>query len=157
MGASNRAGMGVAELFGVLAVVVAIAFAFYYYVDNRAAEGKRTLTIRRMQVLEDAVARYMIDCGGALPTPKQGLRALLERPDRAPVPRGWNGPYVKGPAVLRDGWGRPFRYYRPGGSDPGDPARLRPYDLASYGRDGQEGGEALARDIHSWDRATMAP
>jgi general secretion pathway protein G len=157
MGASNRAGMGVAELFGVLAVVVAIAFAFYYYVDNRAAEGKRTLTIRRMQVLEDALARYMVDCGGDLPSQKQGLKALLQKPDQTPVPRGWHGPYVKTPAVLRDGWGRPFRYYCRGGADPGDPTRFRPYDLASYGRDGQEGGKALDRDVRSWDRATMAP
>jgi general secretion pathway protein G len=148
--------MGIGALFGAMAVVIAVAFAFYFYVEARAGEGKRALTIERMGEVQEALEKYLIDCGG-LPTQKQGLEALVRQPERQPVPRGWRGPYLHDSAKLKDGWGRSIKYYWPGGSSAGDGGQTRPYDLASFGCDGQEGGKALDRDIRSWERATMAP
>ncbi len=150
-----RAGMGVGGLFAVMAAAIALAFAFYLYVEARSAHGKRTLTIERMAEIQEALNKYLIDCGGALPTQKQGLSALVEQPQQPPVPRGWNGPYVSDSTKLTDGWGRSIKYYCPGGV--GDDSRRRPYDLSSFGRDGQEGGKGLDRDLRSWERETMAP
>lgn len=155
---TRRAGMGLVEFLGILVVLVAVAFAFYCYVDNRAAEGRRAQTIARMTAVQEALEKYLLDAGGALPTQKQGLVALVRKPEIEPIPRDWHGPYVKDEAELRDGWGRPLKYFRPGGAlDPKEPGRLRPFDLASYGRDGQEGGRGLDRDLHSWERSTMVP
>lgn len=152
-----RAGMGTSSLFVVMAAAVALAFAFYLYVEARTAHGKRALTIQRIVAIQEALDKYLIDCGGALPTQKQGLEALLAQPQQPPVPRGWHGPYLHDPAKIEDGWGRSIKYYCPGGAASDGDSRRRPYDLASFGRDGQEGGKALDRDILSWDRATMVP
>ncbi len=154
---SARAGLGTSSLFVVTAAAIAAAFVFYLYVEARTAQSKRVLTIERMAAIQDALDKYLIDCGGALPTQRQGLNALIERPATRPAPRGWNGPYLDDPAKLRDGWGRSIKYFCPGGTSPDDPGRRRPYDLASFGRDGQEGGKGLDRDILSWERDTMVP
>jgi general secretion pathway protein G len=110
-----------------------------------------------MSLIESALEKYCVDCGGMLPTEKQGLAALTETPMKGPIPRGWRGPYVQDEEVLKDGWGRPFKYVCPGGPVEANSSIMRPYDLASYGRDGCEGGQGLDRDISSWDRATMVP
>lgn len=157
MSVNTRAGMALVGLLVALIVLLLAVFAFYSYVNMRSVHGKREVTLERLQILQDALQRYLVDCGGTLPTQKQGLPALLKKPETRPIPRGWRGPYVLDPAVLRDGWGRPFKYYCPGGGLRDDPQRLRPYDLASYGQDGAEGGEGLDRDLCSWDRTTLLP
>ena len=54
------------------------------------------------------------DCG-RYPTEQEGLTALFGNPGVD----GWTGPYVKGRKenVLLDGWGTPFRYTCPAGTD----------------------------------------
>ena len=144
-------------MFGALALLVAGAFAFYYYVNSRSEVGKRALSIKRMALIETALEKYCVDCGGNLPTEKQGLKALLQRPTESPVPRGWRGPYLEDTETVQDAWGRAYKYVCPGGPVERRSKIMRPYDLASYGRDGQEGGVDLDRDICSWDRGTMIP
>jgi general secretion pathway protein G len=54
----------------------------------------------------------------------------------------WNGPYLKGGVVPNDPWGKEYVYRSPG--------EHGPYDIMSYGSDGQEGGTGTAADIVSW-------
>jgi general secretion pathway protein G len=68
---------------------------------------------------------------GAYPTTEQGLDALIKAPEGV---SGWRGSYLKEDAVPLDPWGRAYVYKCPGDHEP------LPYDLASYGRDGKEGG-----------------
>lgn len=154
---NQRTGMGAVDFLGAVVLILIAAFAFYYYVNNHAENSKRTLTIKRLVAVETALEKYCVDCGGRLPTAEQGLEALLERPQQKPIPQAWAGPYLSESDAINDGWGRPFKYLCPGrpvapGSD-----IMRPCDLASYGRDGSEGGRGLDRDICNWDRATMVP
>ena len=67
------------------------------------------------------------------PSTEEGLEALLQPPGRD---RG----YIE--VIPRDSWDNEFQYRSPGQN--GD------YDLWSYGRDGQEGGEGLDTDIGNW-------
>lgn len=157
LGRSRRAGMGVVQLFGALAVLMVLALGLYRYADYLSAEGKRELTVRRMLSLYDGLEKYLIDTGGALPTQDQGLAAMLKCPTTDRIPTCWAGPYVNGPDDLCDGWGRPFQYYCPGDAERHDSDKPRPYDLVSLGRDGREGGEGLDRDIRSYDPKTMLP
>lgn len=153
---STRRGMAPTDLLIALAVVLAVAFGFYHYVNIKGESDKRRLTVRRMVQIEAALAKYCVDCAGALPTQAQGLAALQTKPTSPPLPKGWSGPYVKNAAALRDGWGRPFEYVCPG--QPYATSEVaRPYDLASLGRDGREGGKGLDRDLCNWDRKTMMP
>ena len=73
---------------------------------------------------------------GRYPNTQEGLRSLLEKP---PGMDRWGGPYVKDQAILRDPWGNEFKYAAPG--------QGKPFDLASLGADGKEGGEGDNRDI----------
>jgi general secretion pathway protein G len=154
---SERAGMGAVQLLATLVVMLVAAFGFYYYVNSRAETGKRVVTVKRLTLLEEALAEYAVDCAGALPTARQGLGALLRKPETGHCPQGWHGPYLQDPETVRDGWGRPFIYLCPGRPMASGSSIMRPYDLASYGRDGRESGKGLDRDICDWDRSTLLP
>jgi general secretion pathway protein G len=65
--------------------------------------------------------------------------AALVRPASS-IP-GWAGPYLKGGNVPNDPWDNAYVYRSPG--------QHAPYDIVSYGSDGQEGGTDLAADITS--------
>lgn len=154
---SRRLGMTALKFLGALVAVLVIAFGFYYYANNKAELGRRAVTVRRMTAISAALEKYCVDCGGVLPTPKQGLEALLVPPTLSPRPSQWNGPYLQNAQDLLDGWGRPLQYVCPGRPMAAGSSIMRAYDLASYGRDGSEGGKGLDRDLCSWDRGTMAP
>jgi general secretion pathway protein G len=75
---------------------------------------------------------------GHFPTTEEGLSSLITRP---PNETKWDGPYLtKG--VPMDPWGNAYIYKIPGTH--GD------YDLISYGKDGQPGGDGEAADITNW-------
>ncbi|MBL8470173.1 MAG: type II secretion system major pseudopilin GspG [Rhodocyclaceae bacterium] len=124
-----------------LLVVMVIIGLLAGYVGPRffAQIGKSEVKAARAQLdgLEKALDTYRLDTGH-YPSSEQGLKALNERPANEPK---WEGPYLK-KAVPPDPWGRPYVYRSPG--EHGE------YDLASYGKDGQPGGEGEAADITSW-------
>ena len=84
-----------------------------------------------------ALDQYRLDTGH-YPLTDLGLNALVVRPASEPK---WAGPYLA-KAVPADPWGRPYQYKAPG--EHGD------YDLLSFGKDGQPGGDGEAADITSW-------
>ena len=49
----------------------------------------------------------------------------------------WNGPISEGRRVPNDPWNNPYVYRAPG--------EHGPYDIMSYGSDGQEGGSGARR------------
>lgn len=99
--------------------------------------GKSEQSVARSQVdaFTRALGTYRLDVG-RFPTPEEGLQALLVKPSDAPK---WNGPYLAR-AVPLDPWGKPYIYRSPGtgGAD---------FDVMSYGKDGQPGGEGDAADV----------
>lgn len=124
-----------------LLVVMVIIGLLAGYVGPRlfAQIGKSEAKAARAQIsaLGNALDQYRIDLGH-YPSSAQGLAALTDRPAGAPR---WAGPYLA-KAVPPDPWGRPYLYRAPG--EHGD------YDLQSYGRDGQPGGDGDDADLVSW-------
>ena len=101
--------------------------------------GKSEVKAARAQIdsLGKSIDQFRLDTGH-FPTAEQGLAALVTRP---PNENKWDGPYLtKG--VPLDPWGNAYIYKIPGTH--GD------YDLISYGKDGQPGGEGEAADITNW-------
>jgi general secretion pathway protein G len=92
----------------------------------------------QIESFSSALDLYYLDAG-RYPSSSEGLAALAQRPGGAAA---WNGPYLKGAAVPNDPWGHPYLYRSPG--------EHGPYDIVSYGADGQEGGAGTAADIVSW-------
>lgn len=124
-----------------LLVVMVIIGLLVGYVGPRyfAQIGKSETKAARAQIdaLEKALDQYRLDTGH-YPSTEQGLAALNTRPSNE---IHWGGPYLK-KAVPPDPWGRPYLYRQPG--DHGE------FDLFSYGKDGQPGGDGDAADVTNW-------
>ena len=104
--------------------------------DSQAADAYLNLNSLEL-ALEKGLEQYRIDVGH-FPSSEQGLAALTTRPGSE---SRWNGPYLKKDAPS-DPWGHPYVYKMPG--EHGE------FDLVSYGRDGQPGGDEEAADIANW-------
>lgn len=77
---------------------------------------------------------------GRYPTTQEGLQALITAPAGV---TNWNGPYWKKSTLPKDPWTNEYHYASPG--------QHGAYDLWSYGADGKEGGDAVNKDITSWE------
>jgi general secretion pathway protein G len=121
-----------------LLVVVAIIGLLAGYVGPRyfGQIGKSEVNAAKAQIdaLEKALDQYRLDTGN-YPANELGLNALVQRPPNEPK---WNGPYLK-KGVPVDPWGKPYVYKTP--SEKGE------YDLVSYGKDGQPGGNGESADL----------
>jgi len=121
-----------------LLVVIVIIGLLAAYVGPRyfAQLGKSEQKTAKAQIeaFGRALDVYRLDTG-RYPTTEQGLNALVVKPaDEAK----WRGPYLQKQVPL-DPWGKGYVYRTPGqGGD---------FDLLSYGKDGQPGGEEDNADV----------
>lgn len=111
-----------------------------------APAALRQLGSAKHKIAEQAIARlvgildiYKLDVGN-YPTTDQGLNALVTRPSGI---AGWNGPYVKDDAELKDPWGRPYIYRSPS-QRPG-----QSFDIITLGADGKPGGDGEDADVEN--------
>ncbi len=127
-------------LLELLVVLVIIGLLVGYVAPRYFSQvGKAEVKVTRAQIkaLEDALDQYRLDVG-KYPTTTPGLTALNEQP--AGETR-WQGPYLK-KNLPNDPWGQAYQYRAPG--EHGE------YDLWSFGRDGQAGGNGEDADIVNW-------
>ena len=102
--------------------------------------GAKTDTARmQIQELSAALDMYHLEVG-RYPSQDVGLRALIEQPAGE---KRWKGPYLRKSNVPNDPWGNDYVYRFPG--------QHGPFDLFSYGADGQLGGEGEDAEIGSWE------
>jgi general secretion pathway protein G len=126
-----------------LLVVIAIIALLAAYVGPRyfAQVGKSEQGVAKAQIeaFAKALGTYRLDMG-RYPSSEEGLAALMERPSGASAGGSkWSGPYLL-KAVPLDPWGRSYVYRSPG-------AKGEDFELLSFGRDGQAGGEGDAADV----------
>lgn len=127
-------------LLELLVVMVIIGMLASFVAPKFFAQiGKSQTKTARAQIdaLEKSLDQYRLDVGH-YPTTEQGLAALNERPAGEAK---WSGPYLK-KSVPMDPWSHAYIYKAPG--EHGE------YDLLSYGKDGQPGGNDEAEDITNW-------
>lgn len=127
-------------LLELLVVVAIIALLVGYVAPKYFSQvGKSEVALARAQIdsLEKALDQYRLDTGH-YPSTEQGLPALQDKPANETK---WGGPYMR-KAIPPDPWGQPYRYQSPGSHGE--------FDLYSYGKDGQSGGEGEAADIVNW-------
>lgn len=123
-------GMSLIEVILVI-VLIGTVLAF---VASRILGGQDRANVglasAQLITLAGKVDQYRLDTG-RLP---ESLQQLVAN-DGAP---NWLGPYAR-PEELKDPWGTPIEYRRPGTSGP--------FELVSLGADMQAGGESVNADI----------
>lgn len=141
--AGRRGGFTLLEVIIVLAVMATLMAVVAPVLFTHVGDARITAARSQMEVFAMALDSYYTDAM-SYPTTAQGLDALRRRPEAAPVPRRWRGPYLRR-AAPADPWDRPYIYVSPGTHDP------ESYDLSSLGRDGLPGGAGEDADITTWD------
>ena len=131
---SQQNGFTLLELLVVIAIlgvlVSIVAPRFFGQISKSEVQAVRT----QIDSLEKAVDAYRLDMG-SLPSTADGLNALIQRPTNA---KQWRGPYLKR-ALPADPWGNAYVYRVPG--------KKSDYEILSYGKDGQPGGDGDNADI----------
>jgi general secretion pathway protein G len=120
----------------ILVTLASIATPLYLNYVKKANVGAAKT---QLKLLEEAITGYKLDMG-SYPEGEDGLQALVTNPSDS---EKWDGPYIK-PAVPKDPWGNDYIYKCPGEEN-------RPFEIISYGADGEPGGEDENADISSWD------
>jgi len=137
----GEAGFTLVEILVVITIIGLIMAIVGPRVLNYLGESKVKAARIQIESLGSALDLYYLDMG-RYPNSNDGLAALVQRPGNA---EEWNGPYLKGGVVPNDPWGHAYVYR--------SPVEHAPYEIVSYGSDGQEGGAGTAADISSLQTA----
>jgi len=136
----GEAGFTLVEILVVITIIGLIMALVGPRVLNYLAESKVKAARIQVESFASSLDLFYLDAG-RYPTTSEGLAALAARPGGIDA---WNGPYLRTGQVPTDPWGRAYVYRSPG--------EHGPYDIVSYGADGQQGGTGTAADIESWKR-----
>ena len=134
---SGEAGFTLVEILVVITIIGLIMAIVGPRVLNYLGESKVKAAKIQIESFSSALDLFYLDMG-RYPASGDGLAALVQRPGSA---QAWNGPYLKGGVVPNDPWGHPYVYR--------SPVDRAPYEIVSFGSDGQEGGTGTAADISS--------
>ncbi|HVX78697.1 MAG TPA: type II secretion system major pseudopilin GspG [Bradyrhizobium sp.] len=128
-------GFTLVEMLVVITIIGLIMGLIGPRVLNYLSESKVKAARIQLQSFASALDLFYLDAG-RYPSTEEGLTALVRQ---TPGVAAWNGPYLKGGSVPTDPWNHPYVYRSPG--------EHGPYDIVSYGSDGQEGGSGVAADL----------
>ena len=131
----NEQGFTLVEMLVVITIIGLIMGLIGPRVLNYLSESKVKAAKIQLQSFGSALDLFYLDAG-RFPSTAEGLTALVRR---TPGVAAWNGPYLKGGNVPNDPWNNPYLYRSPG--------ERSPYEIVSYGSDGQEGGSGIAADL----------
>lgn len=132
-------GFSLIEIMIVVAIIGVLAGLVASVVGGRDDEARVQAARADIKTISQALELYKLD-NYRYPSTDQGLDALVKNPGGAP---NWNPQgYIR--STPKDPWERDYIYESPGTSG-------QPYELLSFGADGEEGGEGYAQDITSAD------
>ncbi len=133
---NKMSGFTLIEVMVVVVILGILAAVIIPNVVGKDEQARRTLSTTSLSNVANALEMYRLD-NHKYPTTQEGLEALVTKPASAKVfPQGG---YLKN--IPNDPWDNPMQYVSPG-------AAGKPYELYSFGPDGQEGGEGDNADIY---------
>ncbi len=128
------------ELMVVLLILAMLATVIVPRVVDKAEKARRQKALSDISAMELLLDHFYLDMG-RYPSEEEGLRVLYFAPEEDD--EKWAGPYSKKP-ISKDPWDHPYYYWCPGAHT------TEAYEIASFGKDGEEGGEGDDADIVSW-------
>lgn len=131
------AGFTLIELLVVLVIIGLLGAVVAPRFIGKGEKAKPQIARQQIELLGTALDTYKLDIGNY----PESLNLLIET-GQAEMSK-WDGPYLQKKVIPKDPWGNEYVYKYPG--ENGE------YDLSSFGKDGEEGGEGLNRDINSWE------
>ncbi len=134
----RRAGFTLLEMVIVLGIIAMILGGAIFAMRGIGDGAKLTQVRTDCSSIRSVMDIYKMNAG-SYPTTQQGLKALVDKPNSAPVPRMWTRLADK---VFLDPWGSEYLYRFPGKKNASE------FEIISRGKDGQEG---TADDINSSD------
>jgi general secretion pathway protein G len=138
----NKSGFSLVELLVAVTIMLILAGTVAVSLLHEPNKARVARASSDLSAMKTALRLYLDD-NGFLPTQRQGLLALVERPTTEPVPRQWRpGGYLDRSTPPIDPWGNDYVYFVPG-------RQQEPFEIVCYGADGQPGGEAFAADLSS--------
>ena len=137
---NKRKAFTLVELLVVVLIITMLAAFVAPRMFSGIGKTKADLTKAKMAIIENALARFYIDCG-RYPDDSEQLEVLVMPPSDMEEGK-WNGPYLKRSDLL-DLWEQPYIYFAEGEYNPGS------FDLISLGADAMDGGEGDNMDIYN--------
>ena len=132
---TTHRGMTLVEILAVVVILGLIAGTLLVGFSGSFGKAKHELAKSGIGIVVSQLEKYRLE-HSAWPSTDQGLAVLTDgqaKPSDA---------HYLSPGQLLDPWDRPFLYVTPGPEG-------HPYEVLSYGADGQPGGEGENADISS--------
>lgn len=130
-------GFTLIEIMVVVVILAILGTLVAPQILGRIDEARVTKARNDLRLYQSALDLYRMD-NFRYPTTDQGLESLVKKPND-PTVKNWRAEgYVE--QLRKDPWGHDYVYVSPG-------LNGAPYDLLSYGADGQPGGQGLDADL----------
>jgi general secretion pathway protein G len=105
-------GFTLIEIMVVLVIIGIMAALIVPRVMSRADQARNVAAKSDIAAIMNALKLYNLD-NMRYPTTDQGLNALINKPNIAPIPNNWkDGGYLD--KLPNDPWGNPYQYKNPG-------------------------------------------
>lgn len=133
----NQQGFTLLEIMVVIVILGVLASLVIPSLMDNKDRADRQKAVSDIVTLENALEMYKLD-NGRYPVTDQGLKALVTKPELAPLPRAYRTEgYIR--RLPQDPWGSDYRLLSPG--------EHGVYDVISAGPDTEFGTED---DINNW-------
>ena len=138
---SKDAGFTLMELMVVIVILGILASIVVPRFLDEPHKARIVKVKMQIQGFSTAAKRFYLD-NGYYPSTEQGLQALVNKPTTGCVPKQFPKAGYIG-KIPKDPWGNDYVYISPGSHEP--------FDIISFGSDGEEGGIDDGKDIQSWN------
>ncbi len=134
----NNKGFTLIEIMVVVIILGILTAIVAPNIIGRVGDAQVTAAKQTIRSIEGALRMYRLD-NFNYPNTEKGIEALSKKPIGQNA-RNWKGPSLD--RIPEDPWGTKYLYTYPGLNGE--------FDVYTYGRDGQPGGDGDDADIGNW-------